>query len=191
MTTLAAYQGLDWCVIGADSRATDDDGRIFQLSNAKISRNGAYVIAMTGASRGGNIIQQGWIPPKPPLTNDVNKLDIFMTRKFIPELRKVFIEAGYEGKEDKDSATQDSAFLVAVNGVIYPIFQDYSWDRDARGIYYDGSGGDMALGAMVALGIQDCVTPEEAEQIIIQAIEISTEFNAYCTPPVITIIQNA
>lgn len=191
MTTLAAFQGDGWAVIGADSRATDDSGEVFVLGNPKISINGPYIFAVTGASRGGNLVQQGWVPPKPPATTDVNKIDIFMTRKFIPSMRKLYMDAGYDAKDDGEAAYTDSALLVAVKGIIYPIFQDYSWDRDARRIYNGGSGGSIALGAMVAQGIEKVRTPEAAEKIIRKSIDISTEWNAYCMPPVITHIQRA
>ena len=191
MTTLAAFQGKGWAVIAADSRATDDTGRVFDLSNHKIVENNGYLIAVSGASRGGNIAQQGWNPPKPPLTNDTNKLDVFMTKKFIPSLRKAFIDAGFDGKEDGDAAWQDAGFLVAVNGIIYPIFNDYSWDRDARGIYYGGSGGDVALGAMAALGIEKAKDEHAASKIMQKAIEIATKFDAYTSAPIHIRIQYA
>lgn len=192
MTTLAAFQGNGFAIIGADSRATDGGGGAFVLSNAKVSWNGDYIFAVSGASRGGNLIQQGWTPPKPPVTTDINKLDIFMTKKFIPAMRDLFVDAGYDAKDDGDSAWHDGNFLVALNGVIYPIFEDYSWDRDARNIYYGGSGGDVALGAMSALGIEKCKDdPEKAKKIITKAIEISTQWNAYCMPPVLVETQFA
>lgn len=189
MTTLAAYQGDGWSVIGSDSRATDDVGEVFVLANHKVTKNGDYIFAISGASRGGNLIQQGWTPPKAPRTDDVEKIDVFMTKKFIPSMRKLFIDNGYDAKDDGDAAWHDGTFLVSVNGVIYPIFEDYSWDRDRRRIYNGGSGGNIALGAMIALGIEKTKTPEQAEKIIRKAIEISTDWNAFCMPPVITHIQ--
>lgn len=191
MTTLVAYQGEGFAVIGADSRATDEGGRLVNLANPKIVKNGDYLIAVSGASRGGNIAQQGWTPPKPPMTRDVSKMDIFMTRKFIPSLRKAFIEAGFDGKEDGEAAWQDAGFLVAVNGIIYPIFNDYCWDRDVRGIYYQGSGGDVALGALAALGIKNTKTAEEAAKKIKKAITIATEWDAYSHGPIDVKIQKA
>ncbi len=50
MTTLAAFQGNGWAVIGADSRATDDGGRVFNLATPKIIDNNGYLIATSGAS---------------------------------------------------------------------------------------------------------------------------------------------
>lgn len=189
MTTLAAIQGDGWVVMGCDSRASDEGGRVMDLASSKIIINGNYMIAVSGASRGGNIAQFGWTPPKPPATSNRLLLDKFVTRKLIPSLRDAFIKAGYEGKEDGEAAWHDSDLLIAFNGVIYPIFSDYSWDREVRNIYYSGSGGDVALGALVALGIEKANTPEKAERIVFKAVEIATKWDAYCSPPIITMIQ--
>jgi ATP-dependent protease HslVU (ClpYQ) peptidase subunit len=185
MTTLAAYQGDGWAVIGADSRASDEDGRVMDLATPKIVKNGEYLIAVSGASRGGNIAQFGWTPPKAPKSTDPTVLDKFVTRKLIPSLRTAFIEAGYDAKDDGDAAWQDSNLLIIFNGVIYPIFNDYSWDREARNIYYSGSGGDVALGAMVALGIEKVKTVEAAEKIVYKAVELAAKWDAYTNPPII------
>jgi len=188
MTTLAAYQGDGWSVIGCDSRASDEAGRPMTIATHKIIENNGYLIAGSGASRGSNILQFGWKPPKPTKLED---LDLFMTQKFIPTMRKTFIDAGYDMKEDGDAAAQDSDFIISVNGVLYPVFQDYSWDRDIRGIYYGGNGGDVALGVMEALDIDKSKTPEQAEKIICKAIEIACVWDIYTSPPIITKIQYA
>lgn len=190
MTTLAAYQGDGWAVIGADSRASDEDGRVMDLATPKIVKNGEYLIAVSGASRGGNIAQFGWTPPKAPRSTDPTVLDKFVTRKLIPSLRQAFIEAGYDAKDDGDAAWQDSNLLIVFNGVIYPIFNDYSWDRESRNIYYSGSGGDVALGAMVALGIEKAKTVEAAEKIVYKAVELAAKWDAYTNPPIIVRSQH-
>lgn len=189
MTVLAAFQGNGFAIIAADSRATEESGNHFILSNPKLTwdEEGDYLFAITGASRGGNLIQQGWIPPQPPEWLDNNRLDIFMTQTFIPMLRDHFVDSGYEGIAfDGQSAMHDSSFLIAVQGVIYPIFSDYSWDRDVRKIYTGGSGGDIALGVMVALEIEKCKDdPKAAKAIMKKAIEKACQWNAYCAPPVV------
>lgn len=188
MTTLAAIQGNGWSVIGCDSRASDEDGRYMELATSKIVDNSGVLIAVSGASRGGNITQFGWKPPKPGATTD---LDTFMTKKFIPSMRKAFQDAGFEGKEDGDAAWQDSNLLVSVRGVIYPIFNDYSWDREARRVYYAGSGGDVALGALEALHYSKVTNPEAAEKILRKAIEIACKHDIYSGGEIHTYIQEA
>lgn len=185
MTTLAAFQGDGWAIIGADSRATDEGGRVFDLSTPKIVKNGGYLIAVSGASRGGNLAQFGWNPPKPPLSSNLETLDKFMTRKLIPSLRQFFISEGFDAKDDGAAAFQDSTFIIAVNGVLYPIAEDYSWDRDRRNVYIGGSGGDVALGAMLGLGILNCEDDSDrATKIIRKAITIATQWDAYSSLPI-------
>lgn len=192
MTTLAAFQGNGFAIIGCDSQASDEGGRVVDLATPKVVENGDYLIAITGASRGGNIAQFGWNPPKPPVNPSLDTLDKFMTTKFIPSLRKKYIEAGYDGKWDGEAAETESSLLVAVRGVIYPIWHDYSWDRDIRNVYYGGSGGDVALGAMAALGIEKLKDlPEKAISVIAQSVTLATAWDCYSSGPIVTRIQYA
>ena len=186
MTTLAAIQGDGWAVIGCDSRASDEGGRYMDLVTHKIVNNNGILIAVSGASRGGNITQFGWKPPKPPYTGD---LDVYMTKKFIPSMRKAFQDAGYEGKADAEAAGHESNLLVAVHGVIYPIFEDYSWDREARRVYYAGSGGDIALGALEAMNYLKISTPQAAEKVLRKAIQIAIKHDIYSGGEIHTYIQ--
>ena len=191
MTTLIAYQGDGWAVVGCDSRSSDDSGRPMVMATNKVINNNGVLIAGSGAGRGSNIMQFGWKAPKPTAA-DAQDLDGFVSKKFIPEMRKAFVDAGYDMKEDGDAAAHDSQFLIILRGVIYPIFEDYSWDRDSRGIYYSGSGGDVALGALITLleGITE-ITPESIESAIREAIKKTCEWDIYTAPPIITKIQYA
>ena len=188
MTTLAAIQGDGWAVIGCDSRASDEGGRYMDLATHKIVDNNGILIAVSGASRGGNIAQFGWKPPKPRANED---LDVFMTTKFIPSLRKAFQDAGYEGKDDGAAAGHDSSLIVSVRGVIYPIFEDYSWDREDRNVYYSGSGGDIALGALEVLNYQKIKSPEAAEKALRKAIEAAIKHDIYSGGEIHTYVQKA
>ena len=191
MTTLIAYQGPSWAVLGCDSRSSDESGRPMVMATHKIIENNGVLIAGAGASRGSNIMQFGWKAPKPTAA-DAQDLDSFVSKKFIPEMRKAFVDAGYDMKEDGDAAAHDSDFLVCLRGVIYPIFGDYSWDRDVRGIYYSGSGGDVALGSFLAM-LKDtgATEPEDIEVLIRESIKIAAEWDIYTAAPIITRTQYA
>jgi len=188
MTVLVGFQGNGFAIIGADSRATEESGDMFILANPKVTWDDEedYLFAICGATRGGNLLQQGWIPPQPPNFSTIEKLDQFMTQLFIPQLRDHFVEGGYDAKWEGEAAWMDSGFLVAVKGIIYPIASDYGWDRDIRNIYTAGSGGPIALGAAVALGIDKCKDdPKKAKEIIKKAIEYACQWNAYCAAPIV------
>jgi ATP-dependent protease HslVU (ClpYQ) peptidase subunit len=187
MTTIAAIQGDGWAVIGCDSRSSDDSGRPMNLATNKIIENNGILIAGSGASRGSNLLQFGWKAPKPTASENLDK---FVTQKFIPSMRKLFIDAGYDMKEDGDVAEHDSSFLIVVRGVIYPVFEDYSWDRDTSGIYYSGSGGDIALGAMEALlGEYQYIEAEGAESVVRNAIAIASKWDIHTAQPIIVMTQ--
>jgi ATP-dependent protease HslVU (ClpYQ) peptidase subunit len=188
MTTLIAVQGEGWSVIGCDSRASDEDGRYMELATPKVVENNGILFAVSGASRGGNIAQFGWKPPKPRSNED---LDIFVTQRFIPALREAFIKAGYDAKDDGDAAAHDSNLIVSIRGVLYPIFEDYSWDREERNVYFAGSGGDVALGALEALDYKKAKTPPQAEKIVRRAVEIACMHDIYSGGKIITQVQES
>lgn len=185
MTTIVAIQGNGWAVIGGDSRAVGD--RTYKMADiGKVVENGPYIIATCGDIRAVNLLAHAFKPPAPP-THD---LDAFITTKFIPALRKCFELHGYEHVE-KAVATHDSEILVAVNGVIYEIGEDYAWVRDKTGLYGLGSGGHIALGALTALQPESRWTIPAARRIATRAIEISAALDPYTALPHTIIVQKS
>lgn len=189
MTTLVAYQGKGFAVLGCDSRATEDSGFFMDLATPKIVKNGEYLIAVSGASRGGNIAQFGWTPPKPPKSDNKIVLDKFFTKKVIPSLRRAFLEAGFDAKDDGEAAWMESNLFIVFNGVIYPVFNDYSWDREIRNVYFAGSGSELACGALEILDIKKDDPIESIEKKIARSIETACKWSAFSSPPVLTMVQ--
>lgn len=181
MTTVLAAQGDGWAVVGFDSLVSDEAGRVFFLGqgSSKIAKNGPYLLGAAGDVRAINILAHSFVPPKPG--NIVGaRLDRFITSKFVPELRSCFEEHGYAAREAKERATHGSVVLVIVNGAIYEIDEDYSWVRDASGVYAAGSGGDFALGAMHALLGTDTVAAagiDKIKKMIRDSISIAIKFD--------------
>ena len=150
MTTLIAVQHEDWCIIAGDSQTTSYHLSADCSPMGKIALNGKYLVAAAGLVRGMNLIQHAFIPPKPVKNN----LDKFMVTRFLPSLRKSFVNSGYDMKDDGGVAQHDNEFLVAVNGTIYLIDEAYGVERTADRMYVTGSGAELALGAAHALGLQ-------------------------------------
>lgn len=148
MTTIAAIQGDGYVVMGADTQGTFNEYRILYMKDNKVIENNGILIAGCGIGRGMNLLQRGWKAPKPTKKLTPDQLDTWMVRTFIPGMRKVFIDGGYDMKDDGDYAKYENVFLVAVQGHLYVIDEDYSIDRDARNYFTSGSGGDFAQGSL-------------------------------------------
>ena len=152
----------------------------------KIAINGKYLVAAAGTVRGMNIIQHSFRPPTPPKTN----LDSFMVNKFIPALRKAFVDSGYEMKENGDIASFDNDLIIAANGIIYFIDEVYGLERNKENLHVTGTGKQLALGAAVALGINDVSSFEEATEILKQAVKTAIKFDIYSGDAVQIAIQH-
>ena len=185
MTTFAGIQGDNWCLLGADSKASDSDGSYIYLKDPKIFSNGPTLIAGSGAVRTLNLLQYGWTAPryrgKTP--------EEYITRYFIPSLRKKIVESGSEWQKDGEVAKFDNGLLVAVKGKIFKVSDDYSWETSLSRLYRGGSGGDYALGAMVVLGGEKADTYEKARTIIIAAIETAIECDLFSGGEIVTHYQ--
>lgn len=173
MTTLIALQHDDWCLIAADSQTTGYDLSSDCSSMGKIAKNGNYLVAAAGLVRGMNLIQHAFVPPIPPKRN----LDKFMVNRFVPELRRTFIESGYEIKSDGDPASHDNDFIVAVNGTLYFIDEAYGLERINNKLYCAGSGMKLALGAAFALNAHKVTDYAEAIDILHRAVNSAIEFD--------------
>ena len=99
-------------------------------------------------------------------------------------MRKEFTDAGIDMKEDGEVASNEGGFLISIKGQIYSISDDYGWDTDVRNVYVMGSGGDIALGALAALGVSKVKTVSQAEVMIKKAISIAIEYDMYCSEPI-------
>lgn len=185
MTTIAAVQGSGWAVVGFDSRATTEDGRVYTMSKSagKLAKNGEYLLGAAGDLRAINILTYVFKPPAVPRAN--TNLNKFMTSVFIPALRTCFEENGL-GKE----GVQNSVIIVAVRGKVYEIGEQYEWCEDVRGIYAIGSGGAYALGSLYST-IEKDVDVESAKKFVKSAVEIAASLDPGTGSPVTVLVQKA
>jgi len=187
MTTLVGVQGDGWCALGADSKASDVDGSYIYLKESKIFSNGSTLIAGSGAVRTLNLLQYGWTAPR----YRGRTPEEYMTRYFIPFMRKKIVESGSEWQKDGEVAKFDNALLVAVKGKIFKISDDYSWETSLSRLYRGGSGGDYALGALVALDGENVKDSFQAELLIKQAISAAIECDLFSGGKIEVVVQRA
>lgn len=175
MTTLVGLQSDEWCIIASDSKTSFSNFGTDGSPIPKIAINKQYIIAGAGMVRGSNLAHLAFNPPAPPKQN----LDKFMVTKFIPALRKCFMQHGYDMKESSDVAQHDSEFIVAVNGTIYQIDPSYSIERLGSKYYVNGSGYQLAIGALEALNANQIYNWEDAIDAVEKAVKTAIKYDIY------------
>ncbi len=170
MTTIIGIEYDDHSLLYADSRVTDDAGRIYAHKvMKKIAKRGAILIAGAGEVAPCDIAQNIWIPPQ-FTAKDKKDVYRFMITKVMPSLRKCLIDNGYNFEEDKKDGMRFQ-FLISVGGEIFDIDEDLSVMKSDDNLYAIGSGGPYALGALYA-----GADPEVA-------MEIASKVSAYSAAP--------
>jgi ATP-dependent protease HslVU (ClpYQ) peptidase subunit len=187
MTTIAAFQGPSWAVIGFDSRVTEGS-RVFVLpeSGGKVFESGPYLLGAAGDMRAVNLLAHTFKPPTPAATELGVRLDRFISTKFVPALKSCFDDAQYGEK-----GSQDSTVLAVIRGRVYEIGSNYEWCHDSEGLYAMGSGGDYALGAMYAArdGRKKGITT--ARNVVRKAVEIAARLDPETGAPIRVLSQRA
>jgi ATP-dependent protease HslVU (ClpYQ) peptidase subunit len=169
MTTLIAFQGPDFAILGADSQVTDGDKRIISPSTPKIVKLKKYLLAVSGDCRPGDILTYNWTPPAFDGTNPVT----FMGRKIIPSIIAAFRAQGFDYTKEGISYS----YLLAFAGNVFEIGDDLSVTQSADGLYGVGSGSAYALGALAGL------VPNVGKPQIIKALEIAAKYDINTAKP--------
>jgi ATP-dependent protease HslVU (ClpYQ) peptidase subunit len=146
MTTIVGTCKNGQVILGADSQVTDGDRKNNSLSMEKITKNNGYLIAGSGDATPCDILQHIFIPPVPTVAERKN-LYKFMITKFVPAMREALDEAGYKPDPKEDSGF---SMLIAFDGELFDIGDDFSVLLNDTGIYGVGNGSRYAIGALCA-----------------------------------------
>jgi ATP-dependent protease HslVU (ClpYQ) peptidase subunit len=147
MTTIVGVCKNGNVILGADSQVTNGNRKNVHVKMEKITRNNGYLIAGSGDSQPCDILQHMFIPPVPTVA-ERKDLYHFMITKFVPAMRDCLEENDWKpNPEDKDSGF---SILVAFDGELFDIGDDFSVIINQDGIYGVGSGSQFAMGALYA-----------------------------------------
>ena len=174
MTTLIAFQGPDFAILGADSQVTDGDKRIISPSTPKIIKLKKYLLAVSGDCRPGDILTYNWTPPAYDGTNPVT----FMGKKIVPSIIAAFKLQGFDYTKEGVSYS----YLLAFAGNIFEIGDDLSITQSDDGLYGVGSGSAYALGVMAAQ-LPLLTNLDMAKEGILEALAISAKYDINTAPP--------
>jgi len=174
MTTVIAFQGPDFAILGADCQITDGDRRILSPNTPKIVKVGRYLLGVRGDARPGDVLMYSWKPP----TYDSSDPVKFMGKKIIPSIINAFKANSYDF--EKESAM--FGFLIAFAGNVFEIGSDMSISQNIDGLYAIGSGGDYALGAL-SVQVPNLAKPEWAAEQILEALAIAAKYDINTSAP--------
>ncbi len=152
-------------IIGGDSAGVANSN-IYIRKDAKVFKNGDFVIGCTSSFRMIQLLRFSFIPP------EVNNKDIYeyMCTDFINAVRKCFKTGGYLQKYT-DGDEKGGTFLIAYKNRLFKVENDFQVAENLNGINSCGCGMDFALGALHAMSKQKIST----EQKVLNALE-SAEF---------------
>lgn len=168
MTTIVGTCKNGNVVLGADSQVTSDSTIYNSLVMEKITKNNGYLIAGSGDSSACDILQHIFIPPVPNASERKN-LYRFMITKFIPAMRECLEENDY--KADPSDKESGFSMLIAFDGELFDISDDFSVLVSEDGIYGVGNGAKWAMGAL------------HAGASVQEALEIAAKKDIYTSGP--------
>jgi ATP-dependent protease HslVU (ClpYQ) peptidase subunit len=174
ITTLIAFQGPDFAILGADSQITDGDKRILSPSIPKIVKLGKYLLGVAGDARPGDLLAFNWKPPAYDGTDPVK----FMGKKVIPSIITTFRANGYD--HTKEGASY--SFLIVFAGNVFEVGDDLSMSQSSDGLYGIGSGSAYALGALAGQ-LPLLSNLDMAKEGILEALTISAKYDINTAAP--------
>lgn len=174
MTTLIAFQGPDFAILGADSQVTDGDKRIISPSTPKIIKLGKYLLAVSGDCRPGDVLTYNWKPPAYDGTDPVK----FMGKKIIPSIIAAFKVQGFDYTKEATSYS----YLLAFAGNVFEIGDDLSITQSIDGLYGVGSGSAYALGALAGQ-LPNLAKADWAQEQILEALTIAAKYDINTSKP--------
>jgi ATP-dependent protease HslVU (ClpYQ) peptidase subunit len=175
MTTIVALVKNGSVIMGADTQVTDDDRRNNHIGMEKITKNNGYLIAGSGDSTPCDILQHIFEPPVPTVAERKN-LYKFMITKFVPAMRECLQENSW--KPDPDDKDSGFSMIIAFDGEVFDIGDDFSVLLNGDGIYGVGNGSKFAVGALYAGATVE------------KALEIAAHNDIYTSGPFLIVKQN-
>ena len=179
MTCIVAIAQNGVVYMGADHAASDEKtGWILARKEPKCFKVGQYGIAFTDSFRMGQILQYSWTPPKYTPTKTNSGLDKFMRTKFIDSVKDAFRVNGFGSVSQAGAEDEGGIFIVGVEGRIFTVDEDFHVGENIVNYMAEGSGGQIALGALYATKNQ-----KNPKLRIKAALEAASEFNMAVSPP--------
>jgi ATP-dependent protease HslVU (ClpYQ) peptidase subunit len=166
------YMGTDSCSCCNNLREDRKDAKMF--------RNGEFLIAGTGSYRVIQLLRYTFVPP---VIHDEADLYAYMCTDFITAVRKCLTDNGCNdiNNTNHESTPYSTTLLVGVRGRLFYIGNDYQVGESSDNCFCDGSGYAYAYGALNALKlIKD---KRHAVDKILLALDTAAKYSPYVKEP--------
>jgi ATP-dependent protease HslVU (ClpYQ) peptidase subunit len=176
MTCIVGLEHHGRVYIGGDSAGIAGTGLCVR-ADAKVFRNGPFLIGFTTSFRMGQLLQFKLKPPPHPA--DVDTFE-FLVGTFVDTVRSCLKSGGFARRKEEQEIA--GAFLVGYRGRLYTIDSDYQVGQSADRFGAAGAGAQLALGALHALdAILNCNNGDDSQTCSIvdpvhQVVREKTEF---------------
>lgn len=189
MTVVVGVRHKQGVVLAADAQwSWSNDNRMADLSQPKVHElMETLAVGYCGSGRFGQILTYHLTDSleEPFLPREARDEQYWAVREFIPYLRDVTAAHGHLHimEEDQTESFGESAFLLAVRGVLFLVEADFSVNMHRLPYEAVGSGAENAIGVLHnTLGgdpRQPLLTKAKAEAVARKAVEAAIEFNNY------------
>ncbi len=178
-----AYMGAD-TVRSNGNRYVDRNSKLTRMvvkrpyrakSQEIANRNGHILVGTSGSIRAGQVIGEMHAPDWPAGLSAYR----YLVGPFAAAASDALREAGQMGKSPAQSDEAELTMMVAIDGCLFVIWQDFSVTQPAEPYAAIGSGTDIALGALFAM--RNVVAP--ARNIIRDALRAASAYDDACGAP--------
>ena len=172
MTAILGYADGEHVWMAGDSAVVNGSWRRYSSAEKKVYQRGDILFGVGGRAQVSQVLRYGFEPPE---HNDAVHNEDYVARILVNALR-TYLDENKCPLETDDSST---AMLFGYHGELYYMTGDYTVSKPAARSFAIGTGGDLAFGAFHAL----LKTSVQSDQAMLQALEISAEFNLSVAPP--------
>ena len=168
MTCIVGMRTKTGVLLGGDTQGTSNRDAVDRLDPKVFGLGRDMAVGFTSSYRMGQIIRFNLEPPTCPAGHDAYP---WVVREFIPAIRDVFKEHGYQHVLNERAT--GGTFLLAVGNRLFKVGDDFQVAERADPFDACGAGEDYALGALHALGRYE-MSPHER---LTEALNAANRFN--------------
>lgn len=180
MTCVVGVTGKSGVLLAADAMLSD----LHRSQNLKapkvVSISETLAVGYCGSLRLGNLLTYYLAEEidNPPLGVDELR---WATRTLIPELRNIVIEHGVMRVHHNVELLDNAAFLLAIRGRLFTVQEDFAVAEITSLFAAEGSGGDVACGAMDAAikKMKPPLTPSRQMSVALAGVRAASDHTPF------------